>query len=131
MEWTVTSAVLAVMRAEAAAAHPLECCGLLLGQACAIVQAVPAANVAAEPVRRFEIDPAALIAAHRAARGGGLQVLGYYHSHPTGDARPSATDQAMAAGDGRVWAILAGCDICWWADDEAGFAPLSWSVADS
>jgi len=131
MEWTVTSAVLAMMRSEAAAAHPLECCGLLLGRAHAITQAVPAANVAAEPARRFEIDPAALIAAHRAARAGGPQVLGYYHSHPTGDARPSATDQAQAAGDGRAWAIVTACDVCWWADDEAGFAPLPCSVVES
>lgn len=131
MEWTVTSAVLAAMRAEAAAAHPLECCGLLLGRSHAIVQAVPAANVAAEPAHRFEIDPAALIAAHRAARSGGPQVLGYYHSHPTGDARPSATDQAQAAGDKRVWAIVAGCDVCWWQDDEAGFVQLPCSVVES
>ncbi|WP_121118397.1 Mov34/MPN/PAD-1 family protein [Croceibacterium ferulae] len=131
MEWTVTSAVLAVMRSAAAAAHPRECCGLLLGRGQAIVQAVPAANVAAEPWHRFEIDPATLIAAHRAARAGGPAVLGYYHSHPTGDARPSATDQAQAAGDGRVWAIVAACDVCWWQDDEAGFVQLSCSLAES
>ena len=131
MEWTVTSAVLAMLRAEAAAAHPLECCGLLLGRGGAITGAVPAANVAGEPWHRFEIDPAVLIAAHRAARAGGPQVLGYYHSHPTGVARPSATDRGQAAGDGRVWAIVAGCDVSWWRDDEPGFAPLPCSVVES
>lgn len=129
MGWTVTSDAHAAMLREAAAAHPLECCGLLLGHGEAIAAAVPAANVADDPARRFAIDPAALIAAHRAARGGGPQVLGYYHSHPTGDARPSATDRAEAAGDGRVWAIVAGGAIRWWRDEaEGGLVQLSCSV---
>ena len=58
-------------------------------------------------------------------------MLGYYHSHPTGDARPSATDQAQAAGDGRVWAIVGACDVSWWLDDEAGFVQLPCSVMGS
>jgi desampylase len=129
MVWTVTSDAHGAMLRAAAAAHPLECCGLLLGRGQAIAEAVPVANVAEDPARRFAIDPAALIAAHRAARGGGRQVLGYYHSHPTGDARPSATDRAEAAGDGRVWAIVAGGAVCWWRDEaEGGLVQLSCSV---
>ena len=64
-----------------------------------------------DPETHFEIDPQALIDAHRAARAGGPQVLGYYHSHPAGEPEPSATDRAMAAGDGRMWAIM-GRDEC-------------------
>ncbi|WP_347303302.1 M67 family metallopeptidase [Croceibacterium sp. TMG7-5b_MA50] len=129
MGWTVTSDAVAVMLREAPAALPRECCGLLLGHGAAIARAVPTANVADDPWRGFEIDPAALIAAYRAERGGGPQLLGYYHSHPTGDARPSATDRAMAAGDGRVWAIIAAGAVCWWRDEPGGgFQQLSCSV---
>lgn len=92
----------------AAAARGFEACGLLLGTGDLVTIATVAANVAAAPARRFEIDPAHLLAAHRAARGGGPAILGYWHSHPSGLAEPSRTDAAMADPDGRVWAIVAG-----------------------
>lgn len=117
------------MRAEARDSAPDECCGLLLGRE-AIEEALPAPNVAAEPRHRFEIDPQTLIDAHRAARAGGLQVIGYYHSHPAGPARPSATDRAQAAGDSRVWAIVGTDDVTFWRDDEDGFVSLSYTVED-
>lgn len=125
----VTSGVLATLRAEAAAAAPDECCGVLLGTAGRIEALLPAANIAADRRVRFEIDPAALIAAHRAARAGGAQVLGYYHSHPAGHPVPSATDCEHASGDGRAWAIVAGrgdggWEIGWWHDAPGGFEPL-------
>jgi proteasome lid subunit RPN8/RPN11 len=118
------------MRAEARDSAPDECCGLLLGQE-AVEEALPARNIAAEAQRRFEIDPQALIDAHRAARAGGPQVIGYYHSHPAGPARPSAADRAQAAGDDRVWAIVVGAgDVTFWRDDEDGFVSLSYTVED-
>jgi len=130
MAITVTSGVLATLREEATRAHPQECCGLLLGREDgAILAAVPAANVHPRPERHFEIDPAALIAAHRAARAGGLAVLGYYHAHPTGRAEPSATDRAAASGDGRVWAIVAAGEVRLWRDAQSGFEPLPLRVA--
>ena len=127
---TTTPAVHAAILQAAAEAHPNECCGLLLGQGALVEAAVPAANVHAEPLRHFEIDPAALIAAHKAARAGGPQVLGYFHSHPNGLARPSATDAASASGDGRIWAIAAGGMVTLWRDGPSGFEPLSYAVKD-
>lgn len=118
------------MRAAAAAAHPHEACGILLGEGNRITAARPAANVHPTPATHFEIDPRALIDAHRAARAGGAEVVGYFHSHPTGPAAPSATDRACAAGDGKVWAILACKDITFWKDGEAGFTALSFAARD-
>ena len=112
----------------AADAAPQEACGLLLGTENQILAAVPTANVAADPACHFEIDPAALIAAHRAARGGGPQLIGWFHSHPNGLARPSATDAASAAHDGRVWAIVANGDITFWRDAPSGFEALSYAA---
>ena len=106
---------------EAARAAPHEACGLLLGGADGVLRRIlPCANVARDPARHFEIEPAALIAALRAERGGGERVIGYYHSHPTGESLPSATDRAMAARDGRVWAIVAGESVGWWRDTADG-----------
>lgn len=126
----VTSGALATLLEEATRAHPSEACGLLLGEGGRVTRAVPAANVHPEPHRHFEIDPAALIAAHRAARGGGAQVLGYYHSHPNGLAGPSASDRAAASGDGRVWAIVALGEVGWWRDGVDGFEVLSTRLVD-
>ncbi len=91
-----------------AAAHRHEVCGLLLGRAGWIEAVRPAANVAADPARHFELDPVELIAAHRAARAGGAAIVGHYHSHPGGQAVPSQTDAACATPDGSLWLIVGG-----------------------
>ena len=124
----------AIMLAAVHRAAPHEACGLLFGTPTHINSAAPTANVAPDPARHFEIDPAALITAHRAAReGSGPQVVGYFHSHPNGLARPSATDEASAARDGRVWVIVAATNhdastITCWRDGADGFEPLSYCV---
>jgi proteasome lid subunit RPN8/RPN11 len=128
MEIRVTSLALDQLRAAAVQAAPEECCGLLLGAVGGIEATQPACNVAADPLRQFEIDPQALIDAHRAARAGGLQVIGYYHSHPGGPAAPSPTDSAQGAHDGRVWAIVGESGVTFWRDEEGGFTPLSYAV---
>jgi proteasome lid subunit RPN8/RPN11 len=125
----VSSDVVEHLHAEAEAAHPEECCGILLGEGGAIVAIVPARNVHPEPARHFEIDPQALVDTHREARSGGPQVLGYYHSHPNGLSRPSATDRAMAAADGAIWAIIAAGRITLWRSGDAGFEALPYDVA--
>ncbi|HEY1125791.1 MAG TPA: M67 family metallopeptidase [Sphingobium sp.] len=96
------------IQSETKAAGGHECCGLLLGDRATlrVDSILAAANVAADPRRRFEIDPATLLRAHKTARAGGPEILGHYHSHPDGEAVPSATDAAMAQGDGEVWLIL-------------------------
>ena len=111
--------------AHAAHAHPHEACGLLLGTADQIDQATLCANIHPTPLTHFEIDPAALIAAHKVARAGGPQIVGYWHSHPTGTAAPSVTDQANASGDGRIWAIVGAREVTFWRDAPGGFEPLS------
>lgn len=83
-----------------------EVCGLLFGTNTCIDGAQATVNVAADPGTRFEIDPIALIAAHRAQRTGGPAIVGHYHSHPRGEASPSARDAADAA-IGGLWMIVA------------------------
>ncbi|KAA9018520.1 MULTISPECIES: Mov34/MPN/PAD-1 family protein [Sphingobium] len=97
-----------------AAADRHEVCGLLLGGTDRIEAIIPAANVAADPARHFELDPAALIAAHRAARLGGPAIIGHYHSHPSGVAAPSVTDAACATADGSLWLIVGGRETTLW-----------------
>lgn len=125
----IRQSALAAMIAAARDGAPLEVCGVLLGTGTDIERAAPAANVAPDPAQHFEIDPAVLVAAHRGARDGtGPQVIGYYHSHPNGLARPSATDAQSAAHDGRIWAIVANGAITCWCDGTDGFEALSYAV---
>jgi proteasome lid subunit RPN8/RPN11 len=126
----VTSDIIAALIAEAACAGSAECCGLLLGRGNRVEQVRPAANIAENPSLRFEIDPAALFAAHREARTGGRELIGYYHSHPRGHPVPSPTDCAHASGDRRVWAIVAVEEVAFWRDGEDGFEALSYIVVD-
>ncbi len=110
----IASSVAESLRNHARAEHPRECCGVLLGDGVGIVEAVPAKNVAARPEHSFEIDPAVLLAVHRSARGHGLYVAGWYHSHPGGVGQPSKTDAARAVEDGKLWVIIAQDEISAW-----------------
>lgn len=104
--------VLDAVRDAAGAAMPHECCGLLLASVGGgiVDEALGARNVADDPARTFEVDPAALLSAHRAARGGGPAIVGCYHSHPSGMPSPSATDAAMADPALPLWLICGGVD---------------------
>ncbi|KIU28765.1 Mov34/MPN/PAD-1 family protein [Sphingomonas melonis] len=108
-----------ILRA-AAASPDEEVCGLLFGTPDAIAAVQPCRNVAADPSRWFEIDPTALLAAHRAARSGGPAIIGWYHSHPNGLAMPSPRDAASAAPDGMLWLIAAGSGLRAWRAVEDG-----------
>ncbi|WP_174284859.1 M67 family metallopeptidase [Sphingomonas bacterium] len=110
----ISTELLARIVAEAAVSPGVEVCGLLLGRGGHVEEARPSRNVAADPSCMFEIDPAALIAAHRAARAGGPAILGCYHSHPSGSAEPSARDAADAVAEGWLWAIVAGDGVRVW-----------------
>lgn len=90
------------IRTHALRDRPRECCGILLGVGDEIVEAVAAANVAAEPLRRYEVSPAdhfAQIKRCRAMAGEGphaLRIIGVYHSHPHSAPVPSPTDLEQA-----------------------------------
>lgn len=106
------SALKDAILAQAAAAHPKECCGLLEGTRDGAVFAItalhPARNLSPH-ADRFEIDPADHIAAQKAARANGHAVIGCYHSHPGGAAQPSAIDLAGAGQQDFLW-LIAGKD---------------------
>jgi proteasome lid subunit RPN8/RPN11 len=77
-------------------AAPEEACGLLIGARDLVQSARPARNVAERPLVRFLIDPRDHFDAFREARRHGLDVVGYYHSHPRSSAVPSDVDRAEA-----------------------------------
>jgi desampylase len=110
----ISSKSIAAIRAHAAETPGAEVCGLLFGTVEAVETVQRCANVADTPATAFEIDPAALIAAHKAERAGGAKLIGHYHSHPNGACAPSATDAAQALDVGRYWLIVAGAAVGLW-----------------
>ena len=120
MSVTISSELMQQLIADAAVSPDAEVCGLLFGTTGRIEAAEACANVTANTARAFEIDPAALFAAHRRALGGGLAVIGYYHSHPSGLPVPSPRDAAQAMGDGAIWVILGGGVARAWRSVELG-----------
>jgi len=63
--------------------HPhRECCGILAGQHGLITHAVPAKNVADNPVRNYEISPMEMIRLKGECRKRKLDFVGIFHSHP-------------------------------------------------
>ncbi len=111
----------------------VERCGILRCEGARIVRADATANVAPDPTRHFEIDPAALLAAHRDARGGGAGIAGWYHTHPGGRPDPSPTDAAQAAADDMLWLIVGHHTARLWRAVAGGavhgrFVPVAFTV---
>lgn len=134
MRARISRCVVELIQRAAAEAAPKEACGLLFGNDGAIEAASIEANVAETPLTHFEIDPAGLFAAIRAEREGGPRIAGYWHSHPSGDIQPSATDAAMATPDGKLWLIVAGAAAGGWRTVRNGtrhgrFDPVEFEVA--
>ncbi len=100
------------IRAYGAETYPHECCGALLGRdSSAVLQNDRGPGVAAReilqlfplvnrrddsPRNRFSVTAEDVLAAEKAARVQGLEVVGWYHSHPDHPARPSEYDRDHA-----------------------------------
>jgi proteasome lid subunit RPN8/RPN11 len=90
---------------------PNECCGILLGTRTAdtktVSEVLVCRNAASTRWTRYEIAPEDLVAAQKKARSTGVEIIGFYHSHPNGPAEPSRTDLREAYWVGCSYAILA------------------------
>lgn len=113
----------------AAATYPVEGCGVLLGvldgEGGSVVEAIPGRNLVTDRARdRYELDPLDIVAADRRARDRGLDVVGFWHTHPDHPARPSRFD-AERAWPEYVYAICSTtvdgvADLRWWRLGEGG-----------
>jgi proteasome lid subunit RPN8/RPN11 len=81
--------------------YPHECCGVMLGRMegdeRTVEAVVRAGNTRVDsPQNRYNIDPRELVRVQRQARERGLDIVGFYHSHPDCPAQWSQTDLAEA-----------------------------------
>jgi len=94
------------IRAHGAEAYPHECCGALLGRDSEatdqsvmreVLVLLPLVNRRDDsPRNRFSVTAEDVLDADKVAQKQGLEVIGWYHSHPDHPARPSQYDQDHA-----------------------------------
>jgi len=87
--------------AQGRAAYPSECCGFLLGiwspDGKRVKDVRPVENARTDsPHNRYLITPDVFLRVEKEARERSLEVVGFYHSHPDVEARPSAFDRDQA-----------------------------------
>ena len=91
--------------------RPEESCGVLGGEfdpdgTSRVRSQYQAENVAEEPRTRYEIDPEQQLRIFERLEDRGEEIVGFYHSHPRGPPRPSATDAARATWPDRSYVIV-------------------------
>lgn len=84
------------MREHVQRQSPVEACGLLAGTENRVEKVIRVRNQARSPVR-FVMDPYEQLEAFGWIEANGLDLLGIFHSHPTGPDTVSETDIAEAA----------------------------------
>ena len=85
------------IEAHGAEGYPDEICGLMLGTDRVVTEVRRARNIIVERSRdRYEIDPLDQIRIQREADAAGLDIVGYYHSHPDRPAQASRFDTERA-----------------------------------
>ena len=85
--------------AQARESLPRETCGILLAHArdlSTVGCVLPAENIEAQSHQRYALGHKAHIKAVELEASSDLRIVGYYHSHPDGGARPSAQDTKQA-----------------------------------
>jgi proteasome lid subunit RPN8/RPN11 len=94
------------IRRHGAETYPHECCGALLGRDSEAQSGTPGREVLGlhalvnrrddSPRNRFSVTGEDVLDAEKAARQQGLDVIGWYHSHPDHPAHPSEFDREHA-----------------------------------
>lgn len=116
MSLRLRSDLAAAIRRHGEQGYPHEVCGLLLGEfeadgARRVVEIFPLENERDDSrENRYAVSGASMFRAERHARRVGLDVVGYYHSHPNSPARPSQYDLDHATWPGISYPIVSVVD---------------------
>jgi proteasome lid subunit RPN8/RPN11 len=96
-------AVLKGIAAEGEKSYPNECCGIIFGRVgekgekrVEFIKPIRNSRAAEERYHRFRIEPGDYLRAEVFAAENGLDIIGFYHSHPDHPAVPSEYDREHA-----------------------------------
>jgi proteasome lid subunit RPN8/RPN11 len=104
----ITRDALHEVHGHASVGYPYEICGMLIAKRGTdlVTQTRRVRNTVVERARdRYEMDPHEQIRVQRECDGSGLDIVGYYHSHPDHPAQASVTD-ATRSWAGPVYVIV-------------------------
>ena len=112
MSLTLSQDVYNALRAHGEQTYPHECCGIMLGKTTddgiQVKILVRAGNTRTDSAHnRYNIAPQEIIKAQREGRQLGVDIVGFYHSHPDHPAQWSTTDFAEAHWFGCAYVITA------------------------
>ena len=104
---TISGELAEKIRKHAAETYPHECCGALLGRdvmsnenrpgSREVLDCLPLTNRRDDsPRNRYSVAPLDVVDADRVSQARGMNLIGWYHSHPDHPARPSAYDRDYA-----------------------------------
>ena len=116
MSLRISSALAGAIRLHGERGYPHEVCGLLLGRFGSGDERFADEHFELENERvdsrhnRYAVSGASMLRAERHARERGLDVVGYYHSHPNAPARPSRYDLDHATWPGISYPIVSVVD---------------------
>jgi proteasome lid subunit RPN8/RPN11 len=98
--WTIEGQPWNLVLRHALGSYPKEACGILLGPGQRphhIVKVRPTRNATSEdPAKRYLIDPLEFLDVDKWAEQRGLNICGFYHSHPDHPPAPSDYDRKLA-----------------------------------
>ena len=108
----LSETIYSALRTHGEETYPHECCGVLLGRSGddvnTVEEAVRAGNTRTDSAHnRYHIAPQELVKIQRQGRERGLDIVGFYHSHPDHPAQWSKTDFAEAHWLGCSYVITA------------------------
>lgn len=109
--------------------YPHEVCGLLLGRFEAgadrtVIELFPLDNERLDSrTNRYAVSAGSMLDGERHARRAGLDVVGYYHSHPDAPAEPSGYDLEHATWPGVSYPIVS-------VSQGTAAGLRSWTLAD-
>jgi proteasome lid subunit RPN8/RPN11 len=108
----LSETIYSALRTHGEETYPHECCGVLLGRSGddvnTVEEAVRAGNTRTDSAHnRYHIAPQELVKIQRQGRERGLDIVGFYHSHPDHPAQWSQTDFAEAHWLGCSYVITA------------------------
>ena len=112
MSLSISDQLYQELRAHGEETYPNECCGIMLGKTegedTRVEALIRAGNTRTDSAHnRYHIAPQELIKAQREGRKAGLDIVGFYHSHPDHPAMWSSTDFAEAHWFGCSYVITA------------------------
>lgn len=105
----ITSAQRELLFAHALREAPNECCGLLIGRHCRVEQVVAIQSDMPSP-DAYYMNPEQQAAVFTEMKKWGGELLGIYHSHPSGPAAPSGADLHLAFHPAAAYFIISLAD---------------------